>query len=245
MNSEVRKELQRLQGIGWTVSDTGRGHPLVQHPEWGQVVFPATPSDHRWLQNSRAQVARAMGISKHELEVRLGVAQRKSDRPKSKRRRKRQRRSPLLVTDRNPPEPERPVETEVERARRRWEEAEQRAIQARLRGDLALPGGSGLPLARPGHRWIKCRECGEFFEHERKQGRPPVHCSPECKREEKNRRQRSDKPHCSLCGTRTRNPAPVETPRAGTVPVCTRCASTIRRRAENGGSPLVEGPWDG
>lgn len=85
MNKEAAQEVARFRRLGWQAEERG-GHIHLTHPDHDKVVMASTASDHRAVQNNRANVAAAMGISKSELEVRMGQRQRKR---KGKRSRKR------------------------------------------------------------------------------------------------------------------------------------------------------------
>lgn len=63
------------------------GHIGFEHPRFGSTEMGSTPSDVRWRENHRRKVASLMGLTKHELEVRVGVRPEKHQGPKVKRER--------------------------------------------------------------------------------------------------------------------------------------------------------------
>lgn len=64
MSASDKKEMKALlkaaEEQGWTVRFTGSGHYQWKAPD-GQtiIVTPSTPSDHRSMSNTRAQLKRA------------------------------------------------------------------------------------------------------------------------------------------------------------------------------------------
>lgn len=85
MNKEAAQEVARFRRLGWQAEERG-GHIHLTHPDHDKVVMASTASDHRAVQNNRANVAAAMGISKSELEVRMGQRQRKRKGGRSRKR---------------------------------------------------------------------------------------------------------------------------------------------------------------
>lgn len=73
-NDEVRSELELLERAGHRFeSVSGSGHIKVRLSN-GKVSFlPSSPSDRRWRENSRSDVARLLGISKRQLEAEMGI----------------------------------------------------------------------------------------------------------------------------------------------------------------------------
>lgn len=87
--AEVREAAQNLVDCGFEYVDMGtRGHPMFQHPEMGKMSLALTPRNPgRWLYEFRGRLASKLGISRYELELRLGVRQVKRSGPKTKRKR--------------------------------------------------------------------------------------------------------------------------------------------------------------
>lgn len=110
-NKEVREEVKRLQRAGWHMEgfDSRRGHLHLTFRDQ-HLWLPATPSDVKWKQPARQTAAARMGISRPELEVRMGVRERKA---KGKHRRTRRRsRQTELTRKLNPPPEAKPQNTE-------------------------------------------------------------------------------------------------------------------------------------
>lgn len=71
---DVREEAAHLDTLGFTFDGVHGGHFAFVHPDYGRMVLQATPSESkRWRHNFRTQLAKKMGISKGELERRLGI----------------------------------------------------------------------------------------------------------------------------------------------------------------------------
>ncbi|TXH49114.1 MAG: hypothetical protein E6Q97_23325 [Desulfurellales bacterium] len=136
IGGEVREEVRLLQRLGFEyVGRTSSSHLEFRHPEFGKTELPSSPSDYRWRENSRGLLARQLGISKAELEIRGGVRNRKRTGPKVRRQRNdagRQARRFHVVRDEAPRVPVRrgtPQERMQEIVRDR-EAAEARQLQA-------------------------------------------------------------------------------------------------------------------
>jgi hypothetical protein len=109
---EVREEAARLEMLGFAYIAVIGGHPVFEHPLYGRARLPLTPSGARWRQNFRSQLARKMGLSRNELEQKLGLrspkrSKRRPPRPPAPRPR---RRTPRLRGEPTPPR----LDTEIE-----------------------------------------------------------------------------------------------------------------------------------
>lgn len=60
-SKETRALIAWAVGRGWTLDPrpTGSGHRRLTRPGHRMVIIPSTPSDHRSLKNSKAQILRA------------------------------------------------------------------------------------------------------------------------------------------------------------------------------------------
>lgn len=59
MRREVRDFMRDLERKGWHIlRHTGTGHIKMQSPTGATTIFPATPSDGRWIKNKRAEIRR-------------------------------------------------------------------------------------------------------------------------------------------------------------------------------------------
>lgn len=86
-NPEVRTEAKHMLALGWTyVGMGGGGHLHFTHPEHGTKTLPFSPSDPRWVAAHRTQTAHSMGLSRPDLERRLGVRPPRRKGEKSKKR---------------------------------------------------------------------------------------------------------------------------------------------------------------
>lgn len=84
IDKDVRDEITRLEALGFAHEGyNGNGHHRLRHPQLGVTILPNTPSDHRWLDNCRSQVAKMFGISKRELLLNMGITPPKSGRTKA------------------------------------------------------------------------------------------------------------------------------------------------------------------
>lgn len=85
----VTEEAVRLSELGWVEVPGGSGHRAFTHPDHGRISLPNTPQDEeRWRQNFRTRVARAMDLTRTEVDARLGI-RRRGQRSGPKIRRKR------------------------------------------------------------------------------------------------------------------------------------------------------------
>jgi hypothetical protein len=88
VTKRVREFVQRLEPAGWRYAGTtGGDHSVIEHPQFGRYVFPATASDWRSEMNS------LVGLSRPELEERLS-GQRRGVQPTEVRRARRRSRRP-------------------------------------------------------------------------------------------------------------------------------------------------------
>lgn len=89
---EVRKMHDYLRALGFTHrGQSGGSHHLYDHPEHGTVVLANSPSDSRWFQNKRTEVARRLGCTAWELD-RLAAGE------STVKRRRRKRKAPKATT---------------------------------------------------------------------------------------------------------------------------------------------------
>jgi hypothetical protein len=57
----VTEFMRRVSAEGWSVATRPGGHLELSHPLAGEMIITsATPSDHRWLANTRARMRRAL-----------------------------------------------------------------------------------------------------------------------------------------------------------------------------------------
>lgn len=62
MKKRMRELVKDLRQHGFVVTLTGGGHLKVTHPDKPGIVFmPSTPSDHRAVENTLAQLRRTFG----------------------------------------------------------------------------------------------------------------------------------------------------------------------------------------
>jgi hypothetical protein len=107
---EVREAARDLQKLGFEYVDMGaRGHPLFEHPRYGKYSLALTPRDPgQWLKGFRGNVARQMGITRIDLERRLGIYQEKRKGPRRRSQRneagRRMRRFPVVPKTTPPPQ---------------------------------------------------------------------------------------------------------------------------------------------
>jgi hypothetical protein len=74
----VTEFVRRVRGEGWSVATRSGGHLELSHPLAGEMIITsATPSDHRWLANTRARMRRALPAEPK--------AERSATRPKRRR----------------------------------------------------------------------------------------------------------------------------------------------------------------
>ncbi len=137
LDREVRDEATHLAALGFTYEGIGRnGHLHFFHTDYGKTELPFSPS-RKFKDAHRSEVARKMGISKQELELRLGLRQPKREGPKIRRERNeagRRARRFEVVRD----EPQQPVRIGSPRERR--EQAVKDRIAAEQRQYMAEPG---------------------------------------------------------------------------------------------------------
>lgn len=111
LRQEVKEEAENLEALGFEFTGIrANGHLGFAHPDHGKRDLPYSPSERqRWRDNSRAQTARQMGITKTELELRCGIRQEKRMGPKIRRRRNDEgRRARTFQTvEREQPKPDR------------------------------------------------------------------------------------------------------------------------------------------
>lgn len=56
---DIRKLLKSLEAQGWRVERTKKGHYVAYAPDGvGRVTIPGTPSDHRSMKNTLADLRR-------------------------------------------------------------------------------------------------------------------------------------------------------------------------------------------
>lgn len=56
MNKQVKRFIRMLQERGWYLyRKGGSGHIIMRYRPGGQLAFPSTPSDHRWILNAQAE----------------------------------------------------------------------------------------------------------------------------------------------------------------------------------------------
>lgn len=69
LSGHVREMVRLLRHDGFTVQLGHGGHWKVTHPEHpGRTVgLPATPSDHRWAENTRRDLRSAFGYDPREV----------------------------------------------------------------------------------------------------------------------------------------------------------------------------------
>jgi hypothetical protein len=64
--------IRQIEGEGWAVRQRNGGHLELSHPLADQVVImSATPSDHRWAENTRARLRCAMAPKPGRAERRI------------------------------------------------------------------------------------------------------------------------------------------------------------------------------
>ena len=86
-NKEAKQLGDWLKDLGWQyIGISGAGHPRFDHPEHGLIDIACSASSAQTLPALR-EMARKMGVSKLELEVRLGIRQPKHQGPRVKRER--------------------------------------------------------------------------------------------------------------------------------------------------------------
>jgi hypothetical protein len=84
--------LRQARAEGWTVRQCNGGHLELSHPLADQViVMSATPSDRRWLENTRARMRRALPAEPK--------AERSATRPKRRRAAKPVPRRPIMAIE--------------------------------------------------------------------------------------------------------------------------------------------------
>lgn len=63
MRKEIKQLKKALEAEGYSVDPTRGGHLKVTHPDKDGVVFmPSTPSDHRSIKNTKAELKRRFGF---------------------------------------------------------------------------------------------------------------------------------------------------------------------------------------
>ena len=79
---------RHLLALGFEFDERrGGGHLNFFHPDHGRFILASSPSDPRWRQNTMARLARVLGISRRELEMKFGIGQEKHQGPKRQRKR--------------------------------------------------------------------------------------------------------------------------------------------------------------
>lgn len=139
-NKEAREIGKWLRELGWQyIGHSGSDHDRFDHPEYGLIDIAHTASVPQ-KKAALAEMGRLMGITKLDVEVRLGIATRRRHGPKVKRTRNeagRQARRFEVVRDEGPGEPVR-VGTPQERLKaivRDRLEAEGRQARAEVASD--------------------------------------------------------------------------------------------------------------
>lgn len=193
LRKTVDEEIALLKPLGWREVAGNAGHRRIDHPEFGAKVMPFSPSDQRWVQAHRTQVARRMGITRPELEIQMGVRFSKSSKPKQRRKRNHNgvnahklklAGAGQVIPESEPkrePEPDDPAEKSVAAVNDAWERKRVRST------------GLDLPARRPAHvsapdsdpdpdPSYPCRnpQCDQRIQPTGKPGRPRVFCSDEC-----------------------------------------------------------------
>lgn len=137
-NKEARTAARWLRHLGFQyVGNTGSDHPRFEHPVYGPIDIPSSPSAES-LKPMLREVAHRMGTTKPALERRLGIRQPKRTGPKIRRRRNEEgRRGRVIQLHRDDP-PEEPRRIGTPQQRLAQLRAEQDEAKARLR--LATPG---------------------------------------------------------------------------------------------------------
>jgi hypothetical protein len=96
LQKEVREEVELLQKAGHKFcGPNGSGHCQIRLSNGQLYSLPSTPSDGRWRQNARADIAKMLGLSKAEFEKTLGLVKTNAGRPRKKLRAAKVRRPSL------------------------------------------------------------------------------------------------------------------------------------------------------
>jgi hypothetical protein len=86
-NKEARQIAQWLKELGWEYAGhTGADHPRFEHPVYEPIDIASSASVPQ-VHAALAEIARKMGITKPELEIRLGRRQPKHQGPRVRRTR--------------------------------------------------------------------------------------------------------------------------------------------------------------
>ena len=73
---KVSEFVRKARAEGWTASVRPGGHLELSHPLANEVIITAaTPSDHRWLANTRARMRRALPAEPKPERVRVSPKQ--------------------------------------------------------------------------------------------------------------------------------------------------------------------------
>jgi len=100
---EIREAANQLRQLGFEYVGNS-GHPQFEHSDHGKISLALTPSDRkRWSQNFRSNLAKQIGISKHQLEMRLGIRQEKRQGPRVRRQRNEEGRRRRTFGNKPPP----------------------------------------------------------------------------------------------------------------------------------------------
>lgn len=101
---DVREEASFLLDLGFEYVGQRSGHPTFEHSDFGKIRLPLTPSESQhWRHNHRHRLAGLLGISKRELELRLGIRQEKRHGPKVRKQRNEEGRRARTFASKPPP----------------------------------------------------------------------------------------------------------------------------------------------